>query len=57
MTINFTIPIEPKGQKRARITTIKGRIRNFKHKDQAQYGDNIAGLIKNIFQMNPWREH
>lgn len=43
MTISFTIPIAPRGQMRSRSTS-KGW--HYKAKEQTNYEDNIAGLIK-----------
>jgi Holliday junction resolvase RusA-like endonuclease len=45
MRIQFTIPIEPRAQKRDRIGSFGGHGRSYKDKAQSQYETKIAALI------------
>jgi Holliday junction resolvase RusA-like endonuclease len=45
MNISFEIPIEPKSQKRDRITSFGGHARSYKDKAQSQYEGKVAALI------------
>jgi len=43
--IEFTIPIEPRAQKRDRIGTIGGHARSYKDKAQSLYEGKVAALV------------
>jgi Holliday junction resolvase RusA-like endonuclease len=45
MNIHFTIPIEPKAQKRDRIGSFGGHGRSYKDKAQSLYEGKVAALI------------
>ena len=53
MKLQFTIPLEPRAQKRDRITTIAGHGSSYKHPDQAKYEAKVAALLSQHRPENP----
>jgi len=51
--INFVIPLEPKAQKRDRITARSGFARSYRHPDEVRYGAKLRALLEQHAPLSP----